>query len=122
MLIGEIDRIIESEGDRKQGSDSKDNMFTARETREHAIRADLYNQQTHDIRKHNFHCSGYYKNIAVLKYKTDHMACVMIVVTLMGTTGSGCLVKTILPSRNGGTILWTSRCTLASESSSKSSS
>ena len=42
--------------------------------------------------------------------------------TLTGTTGSGCLVNTILPSRNGGTILCTSRWTLASCSSSKSSS
>lgn len=42
--------------------------------------------------------------------------------TLTGTTGSGCLVKTILPSRNGGTMLCTSRCTRATLSSSKSSS
>lgn len=33
-----------------------------------------------------------------------------------------CLVKTILPSRKGGTRLWTSRWTLAALSSSKSSS
>ena len=42
--------------------------------------------------------------------------------TLTGMTGSGCLVNVILPSRKGGTILWTSKWTRASLSSSKSSS
>lgn len=43
-------------------------------------------------------------------------------VTLTGMTGSGCLVNVILPSRNGGTMLWTNKWTRASLSSSKSSS
>lgn len=42
--------------------------------------------------------------------------------TFTGMTGSGCLVNMILPSKNGGTTLLTSKCTFASPSSSKSSS
>jgi len=41
---------------------------------------------------------------------------------LTGTTGSGCLVKTMRPSRNGGMMLCTRMWTRASLSSSKSSS
>ena len=59
-----------------------------------------------------------------LSSMTDYHAhyCKQETPTLMGMTGSGCLVKTMRPSRKGGTMLCTSRWTRAWFSSSKSSS